>query len=60
MRKTYQMFLALALMMLGAMNVSAEEISLQDVPFWQHEAGLWGLDAPKNTPATPEWVIPNG
>ena len=57
MRKTYQMFLALALMMLGAMNVSAEEISLQDVPFWQHEAGLWGLEAPKNTPATPEWVI---
>ena len=50
MRKTYQMFLALvAMMLLGAMNVSAEEISLKDVPFWQHEAGLWGLDAPKNT-----------
>ena len=57
MRKTYQMFLALALMVLGAMNVSAEEISLQEVPFWQHETGLWGLDAPKNTQATPEWVI---
>ena len=52
MRKTYQMFLALvAMMLLGAMNVSAEEISLQDIPFWQHEAGLWGLDAPKNTQA---------
>ena len=51
------MFLALALMVLGAMNVSAEEISLQEVPFWQHETGLWGLDAPKNTQATPEWVI---
>jgi len=57
MRKTYQMFLALAMMMLGAMNVSAEEISLEEVPFWAHEAGLWGLDAPKNTPATPAWVI---
>ena len=57
MRKTYQMFLALALLMLGAMNVSAEEISLQDVQFWQHETDLWGLDAPKNTEATPEWVV---
>ena len=57
MRKTYQMFLALALMVLGAMNVSAEEISLQEVPFWQHEAGLWGLDAPKNTQITPAWEV---
>ena len=52
------MFLALVAMLLfGATNVSAEEISLQEVPFWQHETDLWGLDAPKNTPATPEWVI---
>ena len=52
------MFLALvALLLLGATKVSAEEISLQDVPFWQHEAGLWGLDAPKNTAATPIWVV---
>ena len=51
------MFLALALMVLGAMNVSAEEISLQDVQFWQHETDLWGLDAPKNTEATPAWVV---
>lgn len=37
MKKTYQMFLALmALMLFGAMNVSAEEISLQEVPFWDH------------------------
>lgn len=57
MRKTYQMFLALALMVLGAMNVSAEEISLQEVPFWQHETGLWGLNAPKNTQVQPTWVI---
>ena len=58
MKKTYQMFLALvALLLLGATKVSAEEISLQDVPFWQHETGLWGLDAPKNTAATPIWVV---
>ena len=57
MRKTYQMFLALALMVLGAMNVSAEEISLQEVPFWQHETGLWGVNAPKNTQVQPTWVI---
>ena len=57
MRKTYQMFLALALMVLGAMNVSAEEISLQEVPFWQHEAGLWALNAPKNTQVQPTWVV---
>ena len=58
MKKTYQMFLALVAMLLfGATNVSAEEISLQEVPFWQHETDLWGLDAPKNTPATPAWVI---
>ena len=51
------MFLALALMVLGAMNVSAEEISLQEVPFWQHEAGLWALNAPKNTQVQPTWVV---
>ena len=51
------MFLALAMMVLGAMNVSAEEISLQDVQFWQHETDLWALDAPKNTEATPAWVV---
>ena len=58
MKKTYQMFLALvAMLLLGVTNVSAEEKSLQDVPFWQHEAGLWGLNAPKNTQATPLWVV---
>ena len=58
MKKTYQMFLALVAMLLfGATNVSAEEISLEEVPFWQHETGLWALDAPKNTSATPAWVI---
>jgi hypothetical protein len=59
MRKTYQMFLALALMMLGAMNVSAEEISLKDVPFWDHPktGGVWGLNAPKDTQVEPAWVL---
>ena len=59
MRKTYQMFLALALLMLCAMNVSAEEISLQEVPFWDHPktGGVWGLNAPKDTPSTPAWVV---
>lgn len=47
----------LALMMLGAMNVNAEEISLQEIPYWQHEDGLWSFDAPKNTQATPEWRV---
>ena len=53
------MFLALALMVLGAMNVSAEEISLQEVPFWDHPktGGVWGLNAPKDTPSTPAWVV---
>ncbi|MCR4957435.1 MAG: hypothetical protein K6B13_02350 [Prevotella sp.] len=47
MRKSYQLFVALMLCMLGATNVNAEEISLAEVPFWQHE--VWGLDEPKNT-----------
>lgn len=60
MKKTYQMFLALVAMLLfGAMNVSAEEISLQEVPFWDHPktGGVWGLDAPRDTKVEPAWVI---
>ena len=56
MRKTYQWILASLLCMMGAMNVNAEEISLDEIPFWQHESA-WGLEAPKTTPATPAWVI---
>lgn len=48
MKKTYQMMIALVALLLGAMNVSAEEVSLETVPFWAHESA-WGLDAPKNT-----------
>ena len=47
MRKTYQLFVALMLCMLGTTTVSAEEISLNEIPFWQHE--VWGQDEPKNT-----------
>jgi len=57
MKKTYQICLALlAALLLGATNVSAEEISLQEVPFWQHEGG-WGLSEAKATPAECAWVI---
>ena len=56
MKKTYQFLVVLAAMLLGAMNVSAEEISLQDVPFWAHESG-WGLEASKTTQAECAWVI---
>ena len=46
------MFLALMLCALSATNVMAADlISLAEVPFWGHEAGLWGLNAAKNT----EW-----
>lgn len=47
MRKTYQLFVALMLCMIGTTTVSAEEISLNEIPFWQHE--VWGQDEPKNT-----------
>ena len=49
------MFLALALMMLGAMNVNAEEISLQEVPFCTWDG--WGLDARSTGTADCAWVI---
>lgn len=48
MKKTYQFLVVLAAMLLGAMNVSAETVSLEDVPFWQFE-DVFGPDAPKNT-----------
>ena len=56
MRKTYQMILALLLCMVGATNVSAAEVSLQDIPFWAHESD-WGLAAPKNEQVEPAWVV---
>ena len=55
MRKFFRMYLTLALMMLGVTNVSAEEISLQEVPFWAHTE--WGVNEAKATTATCAWVI---
>ena len=50
------MFLALvATMLLGAMNVNAEEISLQEVPFCSWEG--WGLNARSTGTADCAWVI---
>lgn len=48
MKKTYQFLVVLAAMLLGATNVSAETVSLEEVPFWQFE-DAFGPDAPKNT-----------
>ena len=57
MKKTFRMMLTLALVMLGAMNVSAGElISLQEVPFWQH-SDAWGLQEAKTSKAECAWVL---
>jgi len=59
MRKIYQMILALAVVMLGATNVTAGEmISLQEVPFctWSD----WGADAQSTGTADCLWVIGEG
>jgi hypothetical protein len=58
MKKTYKMFLALMLCMLGAVNVSAEIISLQDVPFCTWDG--WGADAKNQGAAECLWVIGEG
>ncbi len=55
MRKTNQVILSLLFFMLGALNASALETSLEEIPFWTHE--VWGVDEPKTTPANREWVI---
>lgn len=49
------MFLALLLMAVGAMNVSAEEISLQEVPFCTWDG--WTLDASSTGEAECAWVV---
>ena len=59
MRKIYQMFLALAVIMLGATNVLAgERISLQEVPFCTWDS--WGADAKSTGTAECLWVIGEG
>ncbi|MBQ8712715.1 MAG: hypothetical protein IJ551_07870 [Prevotella sp.] len=57
MKKTYRMILAMVLMVLGAMNVSGQElVSLQDVPFWAH-SGAWGTGEAKAATAECPFVI---
>ncbi len=55
MRKTFRMFFALALMVMGAMSVNAQRVSLQDVEFYSYDG--WGPDAKKLGLATPEWIM---
>ena len=61
MRKSFRMFLTLALVMLGVTTMSAgERISLQEVPFCTWDG--WGADAQSTGDATCLWVVgePNG
>lgn len=59
MRTFTKMFLSLALIMLGVMNVSAgERISLQEVPFCTWDG--WGADAKPTGTADCLWVIGEG
>lgn len=55
MRKTFRLFFALALMVMGAMSVNAQRVSLQDVEFYSYDG--WGPDAKKLDLATPEWIM---
>lgn len=55
MRKTYQMILALLLCAVGAMNVSAAEVSLQEIPFCSWDG--WGADAQSTGTADCAWVL---
>ena len=49
------MLVALVLCAFGVINLNAQTISLQEVPFWQHE--IWGIDEPMTTPAECAWVV---
>ena len=52
MRKTFRMFLALALSVLGVMGMNAQErISIEEVEFYSYDG--WGPDAKKLNLATP-------
>ena len=56
MRKSFRMFLALALMMLGAVSVNAQErISLQEVGFYSWDG--WDGNAAKTGDASCEWGV---
>ncbi len=56
MRKSFRMFLTLALSVLGVVGMNAQErISLQEVEFYSYDG--WGPDAKKLDLATPEWIM---
>lgn len=56
MRKSFRMFLALALVMLGAVSVNAQErISLQEVGFYSWDG--WDGNAAKTGEASCEWGV---
>ncbi len=57
MKKTYKMFLAFVLCLLGAMNVNAETetVSLDQVAYGSWDG--WGADAVMTAAGTPAWAI---
>ena len=56
MRKSFRMFLTLALSVLGVVGMNAQErISLQEVEFNTYDG--WGPDAKKTGTTTPEWIM---
>ena len=57
MKKTYKMFLAFVLCMIGAMNVNAETetVSLDQVAYGSWDG--WGADAVMTAAGTPAWAI---
>ena len=55
MRKTYLMLVALMLSAFGVMNVSADEISLEEVPFTTWNG--YGAEASAGDPADCAWVL---
>jgi hypothetical protein len=56
MRKTFRMFLTLALSVLGVAGMNAQErISLQEVEFYSYDG--WGPDAKKIEAVTPAWEM---
>ena len=56
MRKTFRMFLALALSVVGVLGMNAQErISLQDVPYYRYEG--YGAEAIRGEVMTCAWEI---
>lgn len=55
MRKSFRMFFALALMVMGVVSVNAQRISLQEVPYYSYEG--YGADAVKGDIMTCAWEL---